>query len=67
MFNSELAEFLAHSVELEAEARERYQELAEAMAVHHNSEVAEFFRRMATEASDHLAEVERIVGGAVLP
>jgi rubrerythrin len=67
MVNEELMLFLAHSVELEAEARERYEELAGAMAQHHNAEVADFFERMAREASQHLAEVESMVGHVSLP
>ncbi len=67
MMNEQLAEFLAHSVELESEARERYAELADTMAAHNNQPVSAFFRRMAEEASHHLAEVETIVGGAILP
>jgi len=67
MFNSELADFLAHSIELEAEARERYRELAESMAAHNNTEVAAFFEAMAVEASKHLAEVEGMVGSMALP
>jgi rubrerythrin len=67
MLNEQLAEFLAHSVELESEARERYSELGEMMAAHNNLAVAAFFERMAHEASQHLAEVEEIVGIARLP
>lgn len=67
MLNEQLAEFLAHSVELESEARERYSELAEAMSAHNSRDVAAFFQRMAGEASQHLAEVEEIVGSARLP
>ncbi len=67
MVNEQLAEFLAHSVELEGEARERYTELADAMAAHNNGPVAAFFRRMAGEAGHHLAEVEAIAGSAALP
>ena len=67
MFNSAKADFLAHSVELEAEARQRYRELADVMAAHNNPEVAAFFRAMADEASQHLAEVERLVGDMSLP
>ena len=63
----ELANFLAHSVELESEARERYQELADSMTQHHNAQVAEFFMRMAREAELHLAEVEELTAGLVLP
>lgn len=67
MTNTTLAEFLAHSVELESEARERYTELAEAMTGHHNAEVAGFFQRMAAEAQQHLAEVDELAQGMVLP
>ena len=67
MANKELAEFLAHSVELESEAMERYEELADAMAQHHNDQVAQFFLRMAREASHHLAEVSGLAKGMELP
>ncbi len=67
MSNSDLAEFLAHSVELESEAHERYLELADSMRTHHNTEVAEFFSRMAHESSLHLAEVAEIASGIALP
>jgi rubrerythrin len=65
--NKELAQFLAHSLELESEARERYEELADAMAQHHNDAVAQFFMRMSEEASHHLAEVADLAKGMVLP
>ena len=65
--NKELAQFLAHSVELESEARERYEELADAMAQHHNDAVAQFFMRMSGEASHHLAEVADLARGMELP
>ncbi len=67
MLSAELARFLVHSVELESEARERYLELAESMAAHHNDPVAEFFQRMAGEASLHLEEVEQLTGSDSLP
>jgi rubrerythrin len=67
MTNRKLAEFLAHSLELESEAQERYGELADTMEAHHNLPVAQFFQRMATEASHHLAEVAEIAGDAELP
>jgi len=67
MQNPQLAQFLAHSLELESEAQERYLELAESMAAHHNREVAEFFRRMAREADLHLGEVSRLAAGLELP
>jgi len=65
--DSELANFLAHSLELESEARERYAELAESMGVHHNRPVADFFRRMAAEAEHHLQEVAQLAGDMTLP
>jgi rubrerythrin len=67
MADTELANFLAHSVELESEARERYSELADSMTQHHSEEVAQFFQRMAHEASQHLAEVTGLAEGLVLP
>ncbi|MEP6161099.1 MAG: ferritin family protein [Halieaceae bacterium] len=65
--NTELANFLAHSIELESEARDRYEELADSMAEHHNEKVAEFFQRMCHEASQHLAEVAVLAEGMTLP
>ena len=65
MSNQQLGDFLAHSVELESEARERYLELAEAMTEHHNTEVAEFFGRMAEESRLHLEEVAEMVDFAL--
>jgi len=67
MANKELAEFLAHSLELESEARDRYEELAEAMALHHNDKVSQFFQRMALEARHHLEEVADLAKGITLP
>jgi len=67
MSNQHLAEFLAHSVELESEARERYLELGEAMSTHGNKDVSEFFTRMAEESRLHLEEVAEIAEGLSLP
>ena len=67
MSNQYLEEFLAHSVELESEARERYLELAQSMAEHYNTEVAEFFARMAEESRLHLEEVSELAEGMSLP
>ena len=65
--NTELANFLAHSLELESEAQQRYDELAESMASHRNQPVADFFRRMATEAEHHQQEVSELAAGMTLP
>ncbi len=67
MANNELAVFLAHSIELESEAGERYGELADSMAAHHNEPVAQFFLNMALEASHHLAEVSTLAKDLTLP
>lgn len=67
MITPALAEFLAHSLELESEARERYTEMADALAAHRNLEVAEFFQRMAAEAQEHLTEVHELSQGTKLP
>ncbi|MEH6610205.1 MAG: ferritin family protein [Halioglobus sp.] len=67
MTNNELAAFFAHSIELESEAGERYQELADSMAAHHNEPVAKFFTDMVLEANHHLAEVTTLAKDLTLP
>ena len=67
MSNPTLARFLAHSVELESEAGERYGELADIMEAHGNHPVADFFRRMEKEAAQHLDEVAVLAGETPLP
>lgn len=53
---NDLGTFLAHAVVLEDEAATRYDELADAMAVHNNREVEQLFRQMAHYSRLHLAE-----------
>ena len=65
--NKQLALFLAHSAELETEAQERYEELAESMREHRNIPVADFFRRMVDEAGRHLDEVAELAADMTLP
>ena len=67
MANETLALFLAHPLELESEALERYRELVDILVAHHNSEVVDFFQRMADEARHHLAEVHALSEGLSLP
>jgi rubrerythrin len=67
MSSAALLEFFAYSTELEQESEERYSELADVMATHHNDEVATFFSRMAGDASNHLAEVTLLSSGEELP
>lgn len=62
-----IPEFLAHAIALESQTAERYDELAGAMEVHHNTEVAELFHRMARYARMHLAEVNDHAIGLPLP
>ena len=54
-----VAEFLAHALELEVESAERYRELAHAMEVHNNAEVAALFHRLAVESDAHVAQVKQ--------
>ena len=67
MLHNELALFLAHSLALESEARERYLELSESLAAHHNGDAAAFFQRMAREAEQHLEEVAELAADQALP
>jgi rubrerythrin len=59
--------FLAHALALEEEAMNRYRELAEAMEMHNNTDVAAFFAEMSEESALHRAEVEELVGEQELP
>jgi len=52
--------FLAHAVELESEAAERYDELADSMEAHNNVEVAKLFRDLAGYSRKHRDEVKRV-------
>ena len=65
--SDELLRFLAHAAELEADAMTRYEELADALQVHNNPEVATFFAQMAREAALHLQEVQELADGRTLP
>ena len=47
------------AVSVEEEARERYLELADQMAIHHTEEAAAFFRRMAELESHHAERLRR--------
>jgi rubrerythrin len=60
-------EFLVHALELEHESAERYRLLAETMAVHHNAEVADLFRRMADMSDAHASQVTARAEGLLLP
>lgn len=58
---------LAHAMAIESEAVERFEELADQMEVHHNPEVALFFRKMAAIEGKHVDNVEALQGDTELP
>lgn len=62
-----LPEFLAHAITLEDESAQRFDELADALEVHHNGEVVELFRKMAHYSRLHLAEAKERAAGLDLP
>ncbi len=63
----ELKRFLAHALEMEEEAMNRYRELAEALREHNNLLVADFFEAMAGESAKHLEEVKSFPIAGDLP
>lgn len=65
-FNT-IEEFLAHARALENESEERYRELADAMEVHNNPEVADLFRKLSRYSRKHAAEVEQHAANMALP
>ena len=67
MVVGELEKFLAHAIELESEALERYEELSGAMRAHHNKEVARFFARMVQESRLHCKVVTALAAELSLP
>jgi rubrerythrin len=58
-----VGEFLAHAIALEEESAVRFDELADALEVHHNAEVTELFRKMAHYSRLHLAEAKEMANG----
>jgi len=60
-------ELLAHSLALETDAAERYREIADAMDVHNNPEVAELFSLLASYADKHASEMEEKAKSLTLP
>lgn len=65
---SKVALFLAHSIALETEAGDRYEELADVMEVHNNPDIAELFRQMSEFSRKHADSVrERAEAHQPLP
>lgn len=60
-------EFLAHAIALEEESANRFDELADALEVHHNADVVELFRKMAHFSRLHLADAQERAKGLDLP
>jgi len=52
--------FLAHAVELESEAADRYDELADSLEAYNNVEVAQLFRDLAGYSRKHRDQVKSI-------
>lgn len=64
---ADVGEFLAHALELETEAADRYRELADSMEVHNNPQVADLFTRMAEYSDRHAEEVRQRTEGLEIP
>lgn len=62
-----IEEFLAHALVLESEVAERYEEIADSMEIHNNTEVAQLFRRLARASAKHAGEMRERAAGKVLP
>lgn len=60
-------ELMAHAYAIEAEAAERYDELATQMEVHNNLEVAALFRKLAEYEGAHAREIEERSAHLSLP
>ena len=60
---SSLRELYAIAWQIEAEAVERYELLAEQMDTHNNAELARVFKDLARAEGIHAAEIERMAGG----
>lgn len=59
--------FLAHALKLEEEASIRFDELADALDVHHQGDVAELFRKMAHYSRLHYREARDRASGLEIP
>jgi rubrerythrin len=62
-----MEEFLAHALAIEAEAAERYRQLAKLMQAHHSRDVAECFLRLAQMEGEHHDSVRARAAGRALP
>lgn len=62
-----LTKFMVQALIMEREAAQRYSDLADAMDVHNNREVAELFRKMADIESKHAIEIMEEMGWKDIP
>jgi rubrerythrin len=62
-----LPELLAHALELEHASEAHYTQLADSMAVHHNTTAEALFRRLAAMSAEHAAAIAARVGDLELP
>ena len=62
-----VAELLVHAHQLEHEAAERYEDLADRMAEARNPELAELFRQMSAIERKHVAKVDEVAEELELP
>ncbi|MEI7609590.1 MAG: ferritin family protein, partial [Rhodospirillaceae bacterium] len=60
-------DLLVHAKELEAEAAERYEDLAAQMEIHNNPAVAKMFRAMAAVEAKHVEYLAGLSKGHTLP
>jgi len=60
-------ELMAHAHAIEAEAEERYRELAIQMELHNNPEVAALFRKLEKYEAQHASEIDSRAAGMDLP
>lgn len=62
-----VAELLAHALELEIEAEERYRSLADQMEMHNNLNLAHIFRTLAGHEAHHAEEIKQRLEGIGAP
>lgn len=60
-------QLLAHAQEVEAEAQERYEDLAAQMEAHNNPRVAKLFRAMAVIEQKHVDNLSALGKGMAIP
>jgi len=62
-----VVEFMAYACAMEAEAAERYEELAGIMAAHNNREIAELFGKLARIEGLHRDQIMKQMGWTIAP